>query len=95
MWKTLHKHSACQNKKLREPGTTLVGILEDRTEVFYLWTVSVLFCLRLMVPAFTITKNSPADPCFELVHIEGVEDEANKKGDQMHLARSDTTTGLM
>lgn len=51
MWKMLHKHSACQDKKLlpREPGTTLVGVLEDRTEVFYLWTVSVLFCLCLMV----------------------------------------------
>lgn len=37
MWKMLHKHSACQDKKLLlgEPGTALVGVLEDRTEVFF------------------------------------------------------------
>lgn len=72
-----------------------MGVLEDRTEMFCLWTVSVLFCLCLMVPAFTITENSPADPCFELVQKGGAEDEANKKEAQMHLARSDKTTGVM
>lgn len=48
-----------------------------------------------MVPVFMITKNSPADLCFELFQSEGVEDEANRKAAQMHLARSDTTPGLM
>lgn len=97
MWKMLHKHSACQDKKLLlgEPGTALVGVLEDRTEVFCIWTLSVLFCcVCLMLPAFMITKNSPADLCFELVQIEGVGDEANKKP-RCFLAQSDTTPGLM
>jgi len=87
----------CRDKKLlpREPGTTLGGVLEDQTEGFYLSTVSILFCLCLMVPAFMIRRTSPADPYFELVQIEGAEDEANKKAAQMLLARSDTTPGQM
>lgn len=81
MWKMWHKHLACQGKKLslRAPGTTAVGGLEGRTGCFYLWTVPVLFCLGLMVPAFMITRNSAADPSFELLQNESVEDGANKK----------------
>lgn len=48
-----------------------------------------------MVLAFTITKNLPADLCFELVQNGSVEDEASKQEAQMHLARSDTAAGLM
>lgn len=32
-----------------------------------------------MLPAFMITKNAPADLCFELVQIEDAGDEANKE----------------
>jgi len=90
MWKTLHKHLACQDKKLllREPGPRIVYVLEGRTEDFYLHTVSVL-CL--MVPAFTITKHSLADLCFEFFQNGDVEDESNKQAVQLHLAQSATT----
>lgn len=34
MWEMLHKHPACQDKKLLLGEPTLVCVLEDRTEVF-------------------------------------------------------------
>lgn len=91
-----HKHwrVGVRGSSRGAPGCTTAGV-EDRTEAFYPWSPSVPFRLCVTVPASMMAKNSPADPCFELVPIEGAGDEAKQKDARTHLARSDTTPGPM